>query len=374
MINQFLSRCKSSIAAAQLQPKVVLGNEGGDMDSIVGGVFLAYLLTQLEGELVAPLLNFATDDLPLRNDVVKLLAKEGVDASLLQSVVAESDTVLPNGCRHITLFDHNLLAPHERQWEALVQGVVDHHVDEQRYTSQCGMYEIAAVGSASTLVAELFDRNSITIPSPTLLLAPIVLDTMNFDPVHKKVTPRDVAARDRLVRDIPELQQHGEIDVWFARLSEWKNDTTQLTPPQCLRRDYKRFEFTDAMAQNWRVGISSVPILHQGVAHLYTSDAWTLACSTFRTARDLDVLAVMFAGEECGEFTRELTVLVPTHIRGMFEHFANVTNCTIGLELQGEVSHGDIAHLFYSQRDGAVSRKKLTPLLSDAISKFSPKL
>ncbi|CUG62141.1 acidocalcisomal exopolyphosphatase, putative [Bodo saltans] len=379
MISQFLYRCKAAIAAGQLHPKIVLGNEGGDMDSIVGSVYLAYLLTQVDGgdDPVVPYLNFILDDVPLRNDVVKLLAEEGIDTALFQSVVqSPSELALPARCSEITLFDHNVLAPHQREWDALVKRVVDHHVDEQRYPSQCTLYEVAAVGSASTLVVELFDRRNVAIPSPKVLLAPIVLDTMNFDVKHKKVTPRDVAARDRLIRDIPELQQQGSIDAWFDTLNEWKNDTTQLTPPQCLRRDYKRFEFTDAKVQNWRVGISSVPVLQNGIHALYTPEKWIAACSAFRAERDLDVLAVMYAGENTdGLFSRELEVFLPSHIIGMFEHFAEVTDCTIGLALQESAeSCASLARLFYTQRDGAVSRKKFTPLLSDAIAKFSPKL
>ena len=233
MLNAFLSRCASAAAAAAANSgsklDVVLGNEGGDMDSIVGSIYMAYFLSvdHSQGAVVVPLLNFPKSDLPLRNDVVQLLKSEGVDANLLMSAVSNDNAGahgivdLSDAASSISLFDHNKLTSRQAHLMPLVKRVVDHHADEGIYRDQCTpqIYSIAEVGSASTLVEELFYNNSVPVPQPLMLLAPIVLDTMNFDPIHKKTTPRDEASRDRLMACIPQFDGH-DLSKLRARLQE----------------------------------------------------------------------------------------------------------------------------------------------------------
>ena len=107
----------------------------------------------------------------------------------------------PNG---LFLTDFNRLEPSKNSLSSFVCGIIDHHQDEEAYISVCGdARQIEMVGSATTLVAERYLRDAphLIKNSPkfkTFLIAPIVVDTLNFDPAKFKVTPKDVDVASRL--------------------------------------------------------------------------------------------------------------------------------------------------------------------------------
>lgn len=76
-INEFLRWCLNRAATTVGGSLVVvMGNEGGDMDSIIGSIYLAMLFnTQKWSKFgpAIPILNFPAGEMPLRNDVVHLL-------------------------------------------------------------------------------------------------------------------------------------------------------------------------------------------------------------------------------------------------------------------------------------------------------------
>lgn len=345
------------------------------MDSIVGSIYLAFLLSQQgDDNVVVPLINFPIADLPLRNDVMKLFSQENIDINLLRSAVADGSDAFVDikaNVTDLTLFDHNKLNPQQTSFASLVRRVVDHHKDENLpYKATSDLYEVSEVGSASTLVEELYFARRVPVPQPLLLLSPILLDTMNFDPAHKKVTQRDVASRDRLVTQIPSLQSPESLTQLFIQLNDWKCDTTSLTPQESLRRDYKKFEFESPVGVH-HIGISSVPLLAASIDKLYGHETWLGELTAYRESHGLDALAVMFAANVGDTFVREFSILCKPQISEIISTFATSTDDSIGLELASSHAAGDeLVYQFYHQRDGAVSRKKLTPLLAEHFSRL----
>lgn len=89
MINSFLSKCIRRATEQMSKVTVVMGNEGGDMDSVVGSLYLAMFFEKCETYKVKnaiPVINFPHSDLRLRNDIYMLLAQYGVDTNLLMSI------------------------------------------------------------------------------------------------------------------------------------------------------------------------------------------------------------------------------------------------------------------------------------------------
>ena len=62
--------------------KVVMGNESGDLDSVVSSLVYAYLLAS-HGLPVAPVHNFLTRDLPLKTEVTYYLKQNKIPLDAL---------------------------------------------------------------------------------------------------------------------------------------------------------------------------------------------------------------------------------------------------------------------------------------------------
>lgn len=377
MLNNFLSRCLAARSAGDTY-HVVLGNEGGDMDSVIGGIYLAHFLTTLRGTVHIPLLNFPKCDLPLRNDVFQFLTSQGVDQTLLLSAVADVESATNEmllseawpATTRLVLFDHNKLTASQSALHDRVADVVDHHADEHLYlaASDDCLRLVERVGSASTLVEELFDKEGIDLPQPKVLLAPIVMDTMNFDPKFKKTTPRDEAARDRLLGRLGSVEPV-DVNVFYSTLNEWKFDTSSLTVPQALRRDYKRFGFArKEKSSTLDVGISSVLLMEPEVEKLYGEKVWWDGCEAYRSLQQLDALGLMYASECAGEFRRTFSVVCSLAHKALFEGFANASLEEVGLRLLLVRERETTCILSFEQKDATVSRKGLTPLLSKFIA------
>jgi exopolyphosphatase len=163
------------------------------------------------------------------------------------------------------------------------------------------------------------------------------------------------------------LQEHTDISGYYAFLCKHKFDICSLTIPQTLRRDYKQFEFPYATGSGHiTVGISSVLLLERSVDELYTLTKWRTECEGFRQRHQLDALAVMYAAESATGFVRQLGVVCDAAVFSFFELFARSTagESEVGLLLD----HCDVVestyHAMFTQRDAAVSRKTLTPLMA----------
>uniref|UniRef100_A0A3Q3AXP1 Prune exopolyphosphatase n=1 Tax=Kryptolebias marmoratus TaxID=37003 RepID=A0A3Q3AXP1_KRYMA len=135
---------------------VVLGNEACDLDSMVSSLAFAYFLSKVgSGEALAlPLLNIRQSELVLRSDIIFLLRQTGLSPDLLLFRDQLDLRALHQAGRlQLTLVDHNILPSSDRDLEAAVVQVIDHHHLERSPSPSCPV-TVEMVGSCTTLVTE----------------------------------------------------------------------------------------------------------------------------------------------------------------------------------------------------------------------------
>ncbi|KPA73679.1 putative acidocalcisomal exopolyphosphatase [Leptomonas pyrrhocoris] len=372
VINEFLRECMSKVASKVRPLTVVQGNEGGDMDSIVGSIYFALLLEKSNRwnvENPVPAINFPPEDLVLRNDVVKLFEEVGIDTSLIMSVQKgqSPDRYIDLAAldAKIYLYDHNKLTSRQEAFDHKVIGILDHHMDEKKHTDFAPRRRlIKAVGSCCTLVTECFNVCERDVPCPELLDAPIILDTVNFDPAQKKVTPEDIAMHQWLCRRIDD--EDYDTAAIYNKLAQWKNDVLVLTVAENMRRDYKKFDFPWLGKKGVMVtGTSSVPCSCPEFQEKYTVPQIVAEAVKFIRERQLDVLIFAFAGHVDGKHSREVAFCAKPEIMEVFAPFIEDSSDGIVFSLISESATEDKSYSYasYSLSDPAVSRKKLVPAL-----------
>ncbi|AYU75542.1 acidocalcisomal exopolyphosphatase, putative [Leishmania donovani] len=377
VINDFLRRCLKKVAGKVQPLTVVQGNEGGDMDSIVGCIYLAMLFDKQPKfgfENPVPALNFPQEDFGLRNDVANLFKELGVDASLLMSVqrgqIAHNFVDIAALNASVVLYDHNKLRENQSDFASRVVGVVDHHFDEKQYLETTSKLRLLrTVGSACTLVTELYRECGEDVVCPTLLTAPIVLDTVNFEPAQKKVTPEDIAAYEWL--HAKEVADTAAAAALFEKLSKWKDDVLTLSVPEILRRDYKQFSFKARTQKGvMSTGTSSVPCACKQLEAHFSVDLIVAEAAKYVEQHQLDVLILAFAGKVGGKHTREVAFCAKTDVISFFAPFVAEAPDGVSFTMitKCQTVDGSYEYASYSLSDPSVSRKKLVPALSEFLA------
>ncbi|GET85385.1 acidocalcisomal exopolyphosphatase, putative [Leishmania tarentolae] len=377
VINDYLRRCLKKVAGKVQPLTVVQGNEGGDMDSIVGCIYLAMLFDKhpkFGFENPVPVLNFPHEDFGLRNDVVNLFKELGIDASLLMSVqrgqIAHNFVDIAALNASIVLYDHNKLRESQSYLASRVMGVVDHHFDEQQYLDTAVKLRILrTVGSACTLVTELYRECGENVECPTLLAAPIVLDTVNFEPAQKKATAEDIAAYKWLHEK--EAPDSADAEALFAKLSKWKDDVLVLSVPQILRRDYKQFSFKARTKKGVMVtGTSSVPCACKQLEDHFSIDVIVTEAAKYVEQHQLDVLIFAFAGKVDDKHSREVAFCAKPDVMSFFSPFVSESPGGVSFTMITKFKTADGAYEYasYSLSDPSISRKKLVPALSEFLA------
>ncbi|CCW71297.1 unnamed protein product [Phytomonas sp. Hart1] len=375
-INAYLSKSLQKVTSKCRELTVVLGNEAGDMDSVVGSIFLAMFLNSWREYGMAPAvpaINFPLDELPLRMDVYHLFKKIGIDTSLLISVIQSTtllnhegnyldlSDILPN----VVLYDHNKLSVSQSFLSNNVVGIVDHHFDDKLYVNQRNRLRvIETVGSACSLVAELYKKVDVTVPCPILLLSSIVLDTLNFDPQQQKATPKDREMFEWLSSLIPESVDSDEL---YERLSKWKKDIFGLSLEQNFRRDHKFFSFEIGERGGClNTGISSIPCSYDEFKDKYSLEKIASSSYIFLSESKLDAFIVVFAGKKTEVYTRDIVFIVRTADLQIFIDYTTSLKTSLVFyptdKFQIEGSHVLVG---FSLSDTSTSRKNLVPSLAN---------
>lgn len=375
VLNEFLARSAEAVKSNAKNLVVVTGNEGGDMDSVIGAIFLAFFLNQsklFQLGTAVPVINFPLEDIPLRNDVYNLLKQHSVNTENILSIQKAAET--PNyidiqnlGCS-VVLYDHNKLIEPQSFLASKVIGIVDHHFDEKLYEETSKQLRIIrTVGSAATLVAELFKAEHIVPPCPAILAAPIITDTTDFKEEQKKVTPADVAAYEWL-KSVD--GNFSDSHVVFKQLSAWKKDIFGLTIAQNFRRDYKEFNFDSVVLQRkLPTGISSIPCSYEKFIENYSVDAVIDASADFVNERRLQTLILAFAGKKDGEHTRDVAFFgAPVYISLFRDFVSSVSSGVIFTITEDKSDKNGNVFQCYSLNDPSVSRKRLSPSLAKYLS------
>ncbi len=345
---------------------IVMGNEAADLDSMVSAMLYGLLASSRHAPgspSVAPVINCPRNDFSLRTEAVYLFTELNVDvAALLFIDEVDLDALHRAGRLRLTLVDHNILAAAQEQYAEAVDAILDHHKDGGLYP-RANPRVVEPVGSAATLVAEAILQEKpdlVDAGSATLLLGTILLDTVNLAPGAGRVTAkdRDVAARLRELAGV----DGGEL---FAALEAEKFNVSALGTGDLLRKDYKSW---DSPAGTY--GISTV---------LTSLEAWVAkdpglvaGLDDFLRSKGLVCLLAMLAYTDAeGGFHRELIVCAP--------------EAGLAAGLTATLEAGDLALtpiqpaglmdtdrvMFFAQRNAAISRKKLQPLIDRFFSERS---
>ncbi|RUS30994.1 hypothetical protein BC938DRAFT_478643 [Jimgerdemannia flammicorona] len=304
---------------------VAVGNESADLDSIISSLafsFLSHTLTPNPTPTVhLPLTNIPRADLQLRPEVVHVLTSNSLSPNNL---------LFTEGLPHLTphhtslvLLDHNrLTAPFaEPAWSSHIMGILDHHVDEELYTTQNLHFRvIKPVGSATSLVLHHFlpAWKTFLTPSPItpsawssvlarLMLAPILVDTVNLRSEHGRTTALDVSAAEFLISQVRTTDTAFSPDAYYTSIQKARTQVSHLSTTDLLRKDYKEW----TTSNKFRVGISSVSWSiaawaerEGGVSRLVNG------VREFAKERELDLAVVMTGFDKERGFERELVVVV----------------------------------------------------------------
>lgn len=370
-----LQRWTAALGATSAAPPegltVVAGNQAADADSIVSALTYAYLLDQ-GGERAVPVVACHRADMRLRSETVLLLQLCGVDSASLVFLDDPHVKALLERAGKVVLVDHNkatgLVADSAAE---RVAAIVDHHKDLGQHTNVTGSARNiafegteATAGSCCTLVAEAFQGS----PSGEALLAHdsgavarallgvILIDTIGLEQRFRKVTPRDVAAAERL-RGLAPAPASDEL---FRRLDAAKFDDQfweGLGAGQSLRYDYKRFE-----EGGKALGLSSVLC---SLEALVAKPGWAEESSGW--AQGLDLFGVLSNRKDSDGVKRELFLMSSDGgalASKAAEYATRFEEPVLSLQPLQLPEGGPPGALAFSQGNSAASRKQVAPCLT----------
>ena len=317
----------------------------------------AHYLACQKGVVSIPLFQCPRSELPLRPEV-KWLFQELLIASanlvfsgdLKQEWLAEVDQL------SITLVDHHVPSGLAAEFGSAVVEAIDHHKLQEGAGSWPIVLEF--VGSCSTLVAErLLDDPSYTMEAPvaTLLLAAIVLDTVDLRPIEGKVTPKDAAVAERLA-PLASIAQ----EELYQQLSSAHFDIRGFSSAQLLQRDYKQVS-----VGRHRLGFSSITAL---LSDFLQRDGMSEDLAQFSIVRDLHALVLVgISLPEGGEKRRQIALYQNTQAEVPTDFVDSLATI---LEASGElqcerVSGLDFEGPLLEQGNTALSRKQILPIITE---------
>jgi exopolyphosphatase len=193
---------------------LVIGNPAGDADSTISAISLAYVESMVSAQQT-PIVSIPRADLATqRPETTLLLELAGITREEQDQLWFVDDPQMPTIARgaHVTLVDHNrLVEPCFNSCE--VVAIWDHHMDEGDHSDTCESRHIefdsslnqALVASTGTLVVERMialwvNHKECPADIGLILLGLVLLDSINLSGEAGKVTFRDVAAVEYLLR------------------------------------------------------------------------------------------------------------------------------------------------------------------------------
>lgn len=251
---QYLANSKESFIAGNFDKvSFVIGNEAMDLDSLVSSLTYAYFLQQKEvkkSHLVLAVLNLAKTDLSSRKHLLYLLKQLAIPTDHLLFWDELEAKHLPAVGQYYHLVDHNRLAFQQSHLLPNVKSIIDHHHDNHDNYPNLQYKLIKTVGSCSTLIWKLFNKNKLKLAGEgwaKLFLAAIYIDTSQLKNASK-TTLQDIHASEAL------LHLFSGIEDLYKNLQKTQKDLSGLSFKQILYRDLKNYKDSKL-----RYSISSVP-------------------------------------------------------------------------------------------------------------------
>ncbi|XP_021121575.1 exopolyphosphatase PRUNE1 isoform X4 [Heterocephalus glaber] len=340
-MEDYLQGCRAALqehSRAQEESRplhVVLGNEACDLDSMVSALALAFYLTK-----------------KVHIPETLLIFRDEIDLHVLHQA----------GLLTLILVDHHVLPRSDAALEEAVAEVMDHRPIEQKHCPPCHV-SVELVGSCATLVTERILQGAPEIldrETAALLHGTIILDCVNMDLKIGKATTKDRKYVEKLEALFPDLPKRNEIFDWLQKA---KFDVSGLTTEQMLRKDQKV-----TCRAGTRVAVSAVYMDLE--AFLRRPDLLE-DLNAFCQTHSYDALVAMTIFFDAhSEPVRQLAVFCP--------HVA------LRMAICGalERSHSPMLKLTpfpaaypnlqaYLQGNTQASRKKLLPLLQEALTAYS---
>jgi len=356
-----------SLAGSEPVLRLVTGNEASDADSIVSALTCAYLSDKGKG-ITIPLVMCDRDDVALRRETVLLLEKCGVDVSKLffGNDPAVKELIEKGLVREVILVDHNKATGPIAQLDKQIVTILDHHKDFGAHSQVVGDArniafegESALAGCCGTLIAEKFLSDSkdwflrANGAVARALIGIILIDTVNCDPEVNKATARDIAVIEALTPLL--FGSPDERTALFNDLSNAKNDSSfwqSLSVAQCLRYDYKCFEFSGKP-----VGISSVLCSLEDLAG---KDGWS--DSLTKWASEVELFAIQTVAVLAdGSIKRQLLLAARDSELSDKAAIFLMAYKTPVLQLNGIELSGPLGLKAFDQGNTAASRKQVAP-------------
>ena len=261
----------------------------------------------------------------------------------------------------------------------LVQGVIDHHEDENYFPNtraKMDRYDVQESGSCSSLITKWIMEES--SPDQThsnasngaqflrqnpseahgiarLLLSAILIDTVNLT---QKVTAIDTKACQFLAKFIPDVS----FTTIYHTIQSAKLSIDSMTLQDLLRRDYKQYSTT--------LGTLGMSTVNRGISFLRTHfPDFGRDVQSFVTQRGLKTYIIMTVAENGKRFERGGMML--TDCKDVMEEFEMRGGEKYGIRRIAEKLNGikdGWMGWIYEQDDVSASRKKVAPLILDIMS------
>ncbi|KAI1210903.1 DHH phosphoesterase [Annulohypoxylon truncatum] len=409
-LRAFLSTARAALTAPPSKRPAplhfVVGNEAADLDSLCSTLLLAYFRSCAPPHVThVPLCHLPRADLALRPEFDAVLGRAGVGGEDVLTLSELPKGIRPEDTRWL-LVDHNVLTGRlGKEFGDRVVGCVDHHDDEGVVPKDADPRVIEKAGSCMSLVVEqcretwdaltkgkgdgkgegkgdLTKKAEINRQLAYLALAPILIDTANLGNKDKTTAHDERAveiAEGYIVPSTSNAATTSSADVYdrakfFAEVSALKEDISQMSARDVLRKDYKAW--TEGAL---KLGTSSVPQSFATLIKQAGGESALLAeLDRWIDENGLDVMVVLTTSKDDeGKFTRELMVWtrglphVVSAVKGFIE---DEGKAELGLQAWGEGKldmedgEGNWRRCWRQERV-EFSRKKIAPMLRDALKK-----
>jgi exopolyphosphatase len=247
-----------------------------DLDTLASSITYSWLETEVHKRQTIALIRFEKKDLVLRRENIHALTLAGLTADANELLFIDElpeSKVFPS--HKFALVDHNHIGSSfiANNPTAQVVAVVDHHEDEGLYKNANPRIVVPA-GSCTSLIAHLCPPE-IPAELATLLLCAMLIDTGDFKEGGKALqVDRDAATfllpRSTLASSLPHdvsttaaPYDAPAIKDLAAELEAQKDDVSNLSVRDLLRRDYKEYTYQLPWADariSIKAGLSTVPL------------------------------------------------------------------------------------------------------------------
>jgi len=349
---------------------ITLGNVSCDMDSCIGAILLGYYLTMKNDYrsqpgnfdlFWLPVINCPRKELCARIDIWHHLNKYEIDFNMLIFIDdLDINHYSKNNLLKLAIVDHNILDITQQHWGPCVTMIVDHHADEKAYLDQKHDRTITFCGSACSLIIEMIFRDKyekyLTPEIFNFFLPAVLLDTENFKP------SLEGTKWSQIDKDVIFNVSKFIMSSYYNELLDKKTDKVlniQLGLDLILRKDYKNYV--------WKKCITGISVVFNPLHEiLFTFGVEFLKERLRHRMKEcgLNFYAIISQTYlKTGEPYRELMMFDEDQDRLNLvkKEWAGSKIKSVLKKFTGLKDN----FLFYSLSDGAVSRKRLEPVLHE---------